>query len=129
MTQALDAKTLAAMRSGAALYLNSTCTIERTTPAQNSTGEVENTWTTVATVACGLISKRQQLVSPDKGEHYETVYQVVLPYGADIQKGDRLVDFTGMLSLDGPIHISSVLPATAAFPVYTFLETDYIPGS
>ena len=129
MTRALDMKTLAAMRSGAALYLNSTCTIERPTPAQNSTGEVENTWTTVATVACGLISKRQQLVSADKGEYYETTYQVVLPYGTDVQKGDRLVDFTGMLSLDGPVHITAVLPATATYPVYTFLETDYIPNS
>ena len=130
MTRGIDAKTIAAMRSNARLYLTSTCTIERSNPTQDTTGEELKDWYTVATgVPCGIVSERQKIVSPDRGETYQTVYSLVVSHDADIQKGDRIINLAGTLTNDGPIHINGVLPARALIPVHIVLDTDYIPGS
>ena len=130
MTRGVDTKTIAAMRSNARLYLTSTCTIERSNTTQDTTGEELKDWYTVATgVPCGIVSERQKIVSPDRGETYQTVYSLVVSHDADIQKGDRIINLAGTLTNDGPIHINGVLPARALIPVHIVLDTDYIPGS
>ena len=130
MTRGVDAKTIASMRSNARLYLTSTCTIERSNTTQDTTGEELKDWYTVATgVPCGIVSERQKIVSPDRGETYQTVYSLVVSHDADIQKGDRIINLAGTLTNDGPIHINGVLPARALIPVHIVLDTDYIPGS
>lgn len=130
MTRGIDTKTIAAMRSSGALYLTSTCTIQRANTGQDTAGEVVKDWYTVATlVPCGVVSERQKFVSPERGEHYATVYKLAVAYGADVLKGDRLITIAGTITASGPIHINEVLPATALVPLYTLLDTDYLPGS
>lgn len=130
MTRGVDTKTIAGMRSSSALYLTSTCTIQRPTTSQDTAGEPIETWNNVATgVPCGVVSERQKLVSPDRGEYYQTVYNLAVAYGSDVLKGDRIITIAGTITNAGPIHISEVLPAKALVPVYTVLNTDYIPGS
>lgn len=130
MTRGVDAKTIAAMRSNARLYLTSTCTIQRSRVSRDTTGEVLDDWYTVATnVPCGIVSERQKIVSPDRGETYQTVYGFAVAHDADVQKGDRIINLAGTLTNDGPIHINGVLPARALIPVHIVLDTDYIPGS
>lgn len=130
MTRGVDAKTVASMRANSAVYLTSTCTIQRATLSQDTAGEVAKTWANVATgVPCGVVSERQKIVSPDRGETYQTTYSLAVAYGADVRKGDRIVDIAGIITNAVPIHINEVLPAKALIPVYTTLDTDYIPGS
>lgn len=130
MTHGVDAKTIASMRSNARLYLTSTCTIERSNTSQDTTGEELKDWYTVTTgVPCGIVSERQKIVSPDRGETYQTVYSLAVAYDADVQKGDRIINLAGTLTNDGPIHINEVLPAKALVSLYIVLDTDYIPGS
>lgn len=130
MTHGVDTKTIASMRAAGALYLNSTCTIQRATITRDTTGQEVKTWANVSTgVKCGVVSERQQRVSPDRGEFWETVYLLAVAPGTDVRKGDRIINITGTITHAGPIHISSVLPAKALVPVHISLETDYIPGS
>ncbi len=130
MTRGVDAKTMASMCTSGALYLTSTCSIERATYAQDTTGQPIATWDTVATlVKCGVVSERQKFVSPDRGEYYATVYLLAVAYGTDVVKGDRIMAIAGTITNAGPIHINEVLPAKALIPIHIALDTDSIPGS
>jgi head-tail adaptor len=130
MTRGVDPKTIASMRSSGALYLTSTCTVQRPTYAQDTAGQPIATWANVATlVKCGVVSSSQKFVSPDRGEYYATVYNLAVAYGTDVLKGDRIITIAGTITHAGPIHISAVLPAKALIPIHIALDTDYIPGS
>jgi hypothetical protein len=133
----VDAKTRASMRNASAKFLTDTCTIQRPTTAQDTAGQPIATWADVDTeVPCQLISVSQKRIlhdrTADRGEYYETVYQLRFVVGQNVVKGYRITDVVSednAFSNAGPIHITSVLPAKAAVAVYLHCDVDYIPGS
>lgn len=114
-------------------FLNDTCTIERPTLSQNSTGEVLKAWSVVESgVRCRVIVKNQFLVSPERGEYIETRYELEVAYGTDVNKGDRVTHLTSTLndySMSGVLHINSVKPVTTLVALSTTLDVEFIPGS
>ena len=129
----VDAKTRATMRAVAVKFLTDTCTVQRASEGQDTTGAIVKDWHDVATlVPCQLITVSQRRVSEDRGEYYETTYQLRVPITTNIVKGDRIVDVVSednAFTAATPIHITAVLPAKAAVAVYLHLDIDYIPGS
>lgn len=114
-------------------FLQDTCVVQRATITQDSMGEQVKTWANVASgVNCHVIVNNQRLVSPDRGEYYQTTYDLELAYGTDVLKGDRIINLTSLgnsYTAGTPIHITAVKPATTFIALCTVCSIDYIPGS
>lgn len=93
---ALTAGEVAAACGDLASMLPDTCTVQRGAKAPDGGGGYTETWPPVATgVPCRLSAKTSAKGS-DVGEHGDrtaddTIHQITLPAGQDVQLGDRAV--------------------------------------
>lgn len=89
----LRARTLARMRAQSELLMSQTATISRPGAATvDSSGHWTEGTPTTSSSACRLISAANSRVSAIVGEQDGTreFYQLILPYNADIDSGDRV---------------------------------------
>jgi len=75
-----------------AANLTDTATIQRKTAASAGAGGVRDTWSTLATCACGIVSQTQWTEGVQGGEiRAITVWKAQFPVGQDVKARDRVV--------------------------------------
>ncbi len=90
-----------------------TCTVQRTTPAQSSSGELIDNWADVGNVACRYVQENERPGQIDQGFPLLRTDLLLMNIGEDVQEVDRITDivFTnGGASVDpGPFFIEGLL--------------------
>ena len=73
--------------------MSDTATIRRNTPASDGMGGATDSWATVATVQCRLMTRLSQPSDRAGGGRVETQtdYVIRLPVGTDVRNADRIV--------------------------------------
>ncbi len=92
--------------------LRHTCTIQRSTPAQDTAGQPIDSWAALHTgLACRLIIKAERVAVPGEGLMMLTTYKLLLPANTDVRTDDRvsvvMLEDAGTV---GPLDIQAVLP-------------------
>ena len=87
------ARRLAKAQAIAESTMSDTATIRRNTPASDGMGGATDSWATVATVQCRLMSRLSQPSDRAGGGRVETQtdYVIRLPVGTDVRNADRIV--------------------------------------
>jgi len=87
--------------------------VQRTTPAQSSSGELIDSWATAGTIDCRFVQKSERVADPSAGFPMLNSDMLLCNKGEDVIEEDRIVTIT--LKADdsgvdaGPFCISSVL--------------------
>ena len=89
------------------------CTIQRTTPAQSSTGELIDSWANVGTVDCRYVQKNERIADASSGFPLLRSDMLLLNNGEDVIEEDRVINIvykSDGSSVDaGPFSIESLL--------------------
>lgn len=89
------------------------CTIQRNTPVQSGSGELLDVWTTIDTVDCRFVEKREGYAQEGISFQMQKLPMILMNAGEDVQEEDRIIDIVWKLDdtlLDaGPYSIDSLL--------------------
>lgn len=89
-----------------------TCNIQRSTPAQDSTGQPVDAWAALHTgKACRLVIRTERIAAPDRGHLNVTTYTLLLAANVEVTTKDQV----SLVTLEtgstlGPFDILAVLP-------------------
>ena len=87
--------------------------VQRTTPAQSSSGELIDSWATTGTIDCRYVEKAERIASESAGFPMLESHMLLCNSGEDVREEDRIVTITLKAddsSIDaGPFTIESVL--------------------
>lgn len=93
------------------------CTVQRTTPAQSSTGELIDSWADVGDVDCRYVQKKMDYAIESVSLQEELQHLMLMNNGEDVIEEDRIVDIvrkSDSVSVDtGPFTVESLLERNA----------------
>lgn len=107
------------------------CTIQRNTPAQSSSGELIDSWANLATgVDCRYVEKREAFANEAVGFQVSKRHMLLLNSGVDVKDEDRII--TILLKSDsstvdaGPFVVDAVLERNTGSAHHISLELEKI---
>jgi predicted thioesterase len=94
------------------------CTVQRSTPAQSSTGELIDSWADVGDVNCRYVQKKMDKALESVSLQEKVEHLMLMNNGEDVAEADRIVDIVrrsdGVTVVDaGPFTVEAFLERNA----------------
>jgi len=90
-----------------------TADVLRTTPAQSTSGELINSWTTAGAITCRLVQRNERIALESLSLQMQDVHRLLCDEDEDVTEEDRIANVTltaDSTSIDtGPFEIHEVL--------------------